>query len=151
MHTKSLPFLGSLAVVALAACSSTSAPTPTFPSALVTFAFTGIPGDTMRVFITDSATIVAAERYVATKSGPHLATGTIVRQASVDVRYPYQYQPETVRLVDAAIELCDGAPMHSAAAVDDFIEGATGNRNATTATWCPWASYPIAVQRLLPD
>ena len=134
-------------------CSSTVEPERVaLPvSALVTFAFTGKPADTMKVFISDTATISAAQSFIATGRGPHLLIGTIIRGAGVDTRYPFQFVPQTVRLVDAAIELCDGAPMQTSSDVDDFIQGATGNRAASSATWCPWSSYPVQVQLLLPD
>ena len=57
--------------------------------------------------------------------------------------------PETVEILDAAIKACDGAPMHSETAVNDFFGVSLGNRNAPAGTWCPWSSYPIGVQRLV--
>ena len=105
----------------------------------------------MVVYVSDTATISAAERYVANHDGPRLVIGTIVRGAGVDQRFPFQFKSESVRLVDAAIEICDGAPMRTAADVDTFIELSTGNRQSASATWCPWSSYPIKVQRILPD
>lgn len=105
----------------------------------------------MYVFVSRQQTVQAAESYVATHHGPKLIAGTIVRGAGVDTRYPFQFVPETVQLIDAAIEVCDGAPMHSASAVNDFFAASIGNRNAPAATWCPWSSYPIAVVRVLPD
>lgn len=142
-----------LSLGAAAACSSTNEPAPNFgtPAALITVAFQGIPHDTLVVYVSDSATISAAERYVANHTGPRLVTGTIVRGAGSDQRYPFQFKPESVRIVDAAIEICDGAPMRTADEVDTFIELSTGSRQTASATWCPWSSYPIKVQRVLPD
>lgn len=105
----------------------------------------------MRVYVTREETIAAAEKYVSTHHGPKLLAGTIVRGAGVDPRYPFQFLPETVQLIDAAIEICDGVPMRTDAAVNDFFALSLGNRNAPAATWCPWSSYPIQVQRVLPD
>lgn len=137
-----------LTAAALAACSedTTLEPLPS-TSAVVTFAFEGHPADTIRVLVHDSATIADAERYVQTKSGPRLLIGTIERGVGHDPRYPFRFVPSTVRLADMAMEVCDGAPMRTAAALDDFFEWSTGSRTSTTTTWCPWASYPVAVVR----
>lgn len=131
-------------------CGSSTEPAPEWP-AIITFAFTDHPADTMKVFVSREETIAAAESYVATHRGPKLLAGMIVRGAGIDDRYPFQFFPETVEIIDAAIEVCDGAPMRTAAAVDDFFAASLGNRNAPTATWCPWSSYPIQVVRLFPD
>ena len=137
-------------LVAPLACSADSAVGPA-TSAVITFAFDGHPADTMRVLVSRQSTIAGAESYIAKHRGPRLLAGTIVRGSGVDARYPFQFIPESVELIDVAIEACDGAPMHTDAAVNDFFQGSLGNRNAPTATWCPWSSYPIQVQRLLPD
>jgi hypothetical protein len=139
-----------LAMTTAVACTSDTAPA-TSVSAIVTIAFTGYPADTMKVLVSREAAIAAAESYVATHRGPRLLAGTIVRGAGVDDRYPFQFVPESVEFIDAAIEACDGAPMRTEAAVNDFFGASLGNRNAPVATWCPWSSYPILVQRLLPD
>jgi hypothetical protein len=132
------------------ACTSDTAPVVNV-SAIVTIAFTGYPADTMRVLVSREAAITAAESYVATHRGPKLLAGTIVRGAGIDDRYPFQFIPESVEIIDAAIETCDAAPMRTEAAVNDFFAASLGNRNAPAATWCPWSSYPVRVQRLLPD
>ena len=143
-----LPF--AFVAAALAACGSATQPrAPT--SAIITVAFDGHPADTMKVLVSREATIAAAESYVATHRGPRLLAGTIVRGAGVDSRYPFQFLPESVQIIDAAIEACDSAPMRTEAAVNDFFATSLGSRNAPTATWCPWSSYPIMVLRLLPD
>jgi len=147
----SVRFNLSLALAVTSAACSTNSATGPAPSAIVTFAFDGRPADTMKVLVSRQSTIAAAESYIAKHRGPRLLAGTIVRGAGVDSRYPFQFVPETVELIDAAIELCDGAPMRTDAAVNDFFQASVGNRNAPAATWCPWSSYPIQVQRLLPD
>jgi hypothetical protein len=128
----------------LAACGS--AGTDPEDGAVVTFAFQGRP-DTLLVLITDPATITAAEARVRSGSGPNIPIGPIVRGAGIDSRYPFHFIPDSVRLAEAAIELCDGAPMKTPAEVDAFFLGSTGNPNATQAIWCPWNAYPIAVER----
>lgn len=112
----------------------------------VVLAFDGYPQDTMRIAITDTAAIRLAREYVNTKQGPKLPIGRIVRGRGIDARYPYHYEPASVRFADFAIEVCDGAPMRTDSAVVEFMKGATGEANPTSATWCPWGAYPIAVR-----
>jgi hypothetical protein len=64
----------------------------------------------------------------------------------VDPRYPFHYIAEEVRLAELATEVCDGRLMRTSAEVDAFIAGASGNPAATSATWCPWAAYPVKVE-----
>jgi hypothetical protein len=111
----------------------------------IVFAFEGHPADTMLVITNRPETLAAARAYIATHRGPRLLAGTIVRGSGPDPRYPFQFIPETVQLIDAAIEVCDGAPMRTEAEVNDFFQASQGNRNAPAATWCPWSSYPIRV------
>lgn len=132
-----------LALTLLAGACSDSGPDT---GAIITFGFEGRP-ETLRVQVTNPATIGQAEHWIATQTGPGFPIGTIVRGAGVDSRYPFHYVPESVTLTEAAIELCDGAPMTTPEAVDDFIEGATGDRNAPSATWCPWNAFPLSVER----
>ena len=53
---------------------------------------------------------------------------------------------DRLKFADFAIEVCDGAPMRTDSAVVEFMKGATGETNPTSATWCPWGAYPIAVR-----
>ena len=138
------PFLILLAIVALS-CGTDPSGLPA-GGAVVTFAFSA-SGDTMDVLVLDSATIRRAEQRVATGTGPRMPVGPIRRGAGIDPRYPFRFVPELVRLDDLATEVCDGRPMKTPTAVDDFIELATGRRDAETAIWCPWGAEPTAVRR----
>lgn len=135
--------LAALASLALALACSDSGPDQ---GAIITFGFEG-RAETIRVHVTNPVTIGQAEQWLATQTGPKFPIGTIVRGAGVDSRYPFHYVPESVTLTELAIELCDGAPMTTPEAVDDFIEGSTGHRNAPSATWCPWNAFPLGVER----
>jgi hypothetical protein len=134
----------------VAACSSaeTSEPVPVDANAaVITVVFPSHRADTLDVIVTDPATIAAAESFVRTHTGPKLVSGRIVRGAGMDSRYPFHFIPESVKLVDAAMEICDGEPMRSTQALDLFFEWSTGDRSSASAPWCPWESQPIAVQR----
>jgi hypothetical protein len=54
--------------------------------------------------------------------------------------------PGTVRLADAAVEICDGRLMKTEEALDDYLEGVTGDRNAVQAPYCPWGARPVRVE-----
>ncbi len=69
-----------------------------------------------------------------------------MRGAGEDPRYPFRFVPEEVRLVEAAMELCDGAPMRTAAEVDAYFLGATGSRRSKRAPWCPWSARPLRME-----
>ena len=138
--------LALFAALALGACSSSVGEPDGVNAAIITVAFEGLP-DTLDIVVTDSATIAAADAYVHSDSGSHMISGRIERGIGVDSGYPFHFIPETVRIVDVAIELCDGAPMRTAAAVDTFFLGSTGNMNSESAQYCPWSSYPVRVQR----
>jgi hypothetical protein len=140
-------FLALSALALLAACGS-DATGPAYPGAVVRFAFTGHPADTLRVLVRDRATVDAAVHYIVTGAGPHIPNGTIVRGAGADARYPFHFEPDSVRLADAAIELCDGAPMRTGGDVDEFFS-LSGPVERERARWCPWGAYPIGVE--LPD
>ena len=137
---------GVLALLTLLACNSDDATGLRDGAVEVVLAFDGYPQDTMRIAITDTSAIRLAREFVNTKQGPKLPIGRIVRGSGIDARYPYRYEPESVRFADFATEVCDGAPMHTDSAVVEFMRGATGEANPRSATWCPWGAYPIAVR-----
>lgn len=137
-----------LAALALTASCGSDGTGPAYPGAVVRFAFTGYPADTLRVLVRDRATIDAAARYIATGTGPYMPVGPIVRGALADPRYPFHFEPDSVRLAEAATEVCDGAPMRTAGEVDEFFS-LSGPVDRARATWCPWGAYPVAVE--LPD
>jgi hypothetical protein len=138
--------LALFSALALGACSSSGSELDGPNAAIITVAFDGL-ADTLDITVTDAATIEAADNYVRTHSGSRLISGRIVRGAGVDTAYPFHFVPETVRIVDLAIEVCDGAPMRTTAAVDSFFVWSTGNLNSESAQYCPWSSHPIRVQR----
>ena len=112
----------------------------------VKLAFDGYPQDTMRIAITDTAAIRLARQFVNTGEGPRMPIGRIVRGRGLDPKWPFHYEPGSVNFADFAMEVCDGAPMRTDSAVVEFMKGATGELNPTSATWCPWGAYPVAVK-----
>lgn len=137
---------GVLALATLLACDSDTVVGLPGGAVEVMLAFDGFPQDTLRIAITDTAAIRMAREYVTTKQGPRLPIGRILRGAGIDPRYPFHFEPASVQFADVAMEVCDGAPMRTDSAVVEFMRGATGLANPTSATWCPWAAYPIEVR-----
>jgi hypothetical protein len=137
---------GVFALVTLLACNSDDATGLPDGAVEVVLAFNGFPQDTMRIAITDTSAIRMAREFVSSKQGPKLPIGRIVRGSGIDRRYPYHYEPGSVRFADFDMEVCDGAPMRTDSAVVEFMRSATGEANPTSATWCPWGAYPIAVR-----
>ncbi|HUH13752.1 MAG TPA: hypothetical protein VMK65_11605 [Longimicrobiales bacterium] len=145
-RARTLALVAALAAAAgLAACGDAE-PSEPEEGTVVVFAFTGWPEDTMRVLVRTETTVTAARDFIAGRSHANIPIGPIVRGSGVDARWPYHYVPEEVQLAEVAIELCDGAPMRTPAAVDEFFLGSTGDPAATRATWCPWGAYPVAVE-----
>lgn len=137
---------GVLALATLLACDSDDVVGLPDGAVEVVLAFDGFPQDTMRIAVSDTAAIRMAREYVNTGQGPKLPIGRIVRGAGIDGRYPFHYEPASVQFADLAMEVCDGAPMRTESAVLEFMRGATGELNPTSATWCPWSGYPIEVR-----
>jgi len=117
------------------------------PGAIVRVVFDGNPADTLDIAVTDAATITAARTFVLNGTGPRLVTGRIAKGVGYDPRFPFHFIPDSVKLAEVATEVCDGAPMHTAAEVAAFFQLSTGDANAPSAQWCPWNSRPIAVSR----
>lgn len=145
---------GALAAIVAAGCGSSPTPPPAVgcegaePCAIVTFVWDSRP-DTMRVMVTHGPTIQAAHAYVQTGTGPGIPSGTIQRGAGSDPALPFHYLPDSVRLVEVAIELCDGRLMKTVAQLNAYFEGATGNPNASRAPFCPWGARPVQVDESL--
>jgi hypothetical protein len=147
MRIKRLSIL-TLAAIALGVVGCKSDLTLPFegtPGAIVSLVFDGHPADTMYVAITNASTIAAARQYVVSGNGPALMTGRIVKGIGYDPRYPFHFIPDSIALVEVAAEVCDAAPMHTAAEVSAFFQLSTGSANAQSAQWCPWSSRPIGV------
>ena len=121
---------------------------PRAPGAVVTFAFSG-SADLMDVHVRKASTIAAARAYLQTQAGPKFPIGPIARGAGADPYYPFHFLPDQVDLAEVAMELCDGRPMKTEAAVEQFFAG-TGRANEQTTTYCPWGAYPVAVRDSVP-
>ena len=150
MHRRLLLCGAGLLIAVSLACKNSTGVTdeclvsPSAASAVVTIAWTSRP-DSMRVLVNGAGVIDAACNYVRTKSGPAILSGRIVRGAGVDARVPFHYLPDSVALVDMAIELCDSALLRTSAEVEAYFLGSTGRADAPSAPYCPWGARPVRV------
>lgn len=143
--------LAVVSVVGLACGSPTGISSPCMvdskaTAAVVTMVWRGRP-DSLRVFVKGATTIRAACAYVSTQSGPYIMSGRIVRGVGVDAKIPFHYLPDSIALVDVAIELCDSALLRTPADVDAYFVGSTGRVDAPSAPYCPWGARPTLVER----
>lgn len=145
-------FCGTGAVIAAGvACKSTHGVPdtclvgPNASAAVVTIAWTSRP-DSMQVLVHGAAVVKAACDYVRTGTGPRIMAGRIVRGAGVDPRVPFHYLPDSLSLVDNAIELCDSKLLRTTAEVDAYFLASTGRVDAPSAPYCPWSARPVRVR-----
>jgi hypothetical protein len=108
--------------------------------AIIVFTFHPSLQDTMRVLVRDSATIHKAQLVLQGKSIANIPIGPILRGTGIDPRYQFHFIPDSVRLAEVTIELCDGRPMKTEAMLDMFFRG------ASRVQWCPWSARVIAVE-----
>ncbi len=111
--TRSSPRRTRLVVLALAAVVFGCLAGTALPAGgVIVFAFDGHPADTLRVLVLDPPTLAAAQAYLGGQGQARIPVGPIVRGPGVDSRYPFHFVPDSVRLAEVTIELCDAAPMH---------------------------------------
>lgn len=134
-------------VLVCTACGSPTAPKP--KSAILTLRFEDSrpsgEWETMRILVDNAATVDRAREYLRDPSPPVFPGGKIIRGQGVDPRFPFHYVPETVQLIEGAVEVCDGRPMHTPHEVNVFVGGVTGDTLSTEATWCPGNARVSAV------
>lgn len=141
---------GAVIAAAVACRSTTDVPDacrvgPDAAAAVVTIAWTSRP-DSMQVLVHGTTVVRAACGYVRTGTGPRIMAGRIVRGAGVDPRVPFHYLPDSVSLVDIAIELCDSKLLRTTADVDAYFLASTGRVDAPSAPYCPWSARPVQVR-----
>jgi hypothetical protein len=140
----------SVVALALACTESLTPPRQTdcngieMRDAIVSFAWDTRP-DTMRVLVTDPATVAAACTFLAGGRDLAIPSGPIARGSLVDASIPFHYIPDSVRIVDLAMEICDGRLMRTTAQLDEFFRGATGDVASPRAPFCPWGARPVRV------
>lgn len=127
MRRMTLAFVAALAVVAGSGCSSAADPSPASAEFLV-----AVGEETFVLRTTDAQTIqLARERLrgqnVRFPSGPLLAG-----DGGFNAPWSWHLDPAETRMVEVAIEVCDGTPSYVDAHRGDF------------ARYCPWGADIVA-------
>lgn len=141
------------AVLALAACANSAAPTLTPPSsvpqapsatpgesspasetgAIVTI---GVGDEEYRILLTDAEAIATAEELEAGHRDPLIPVGTVVRtdDGGVNTGYSWHIDPASFEWAELTMEVCDGRP--------SFVEAGT----LTSDIFCPWSAVVVGVE-----
>ena len=120
------------------ACASPTAPSPDLEGGVVaTFDVTGTP---FKVFVTNPT---AVARLYNIRNGADLGqipNGRIRRGPGAgqhNAPYSWHLDPEDIEIVDAAIEVCDGAPSYVEENVDEFVD--------VVGRYCPWGARLVRI------
>ncbi|GBC69390.1 hypothetical protein HRbin01_01088 [archaeon HR01] len=90
-----------------------------------------VQGERFTIYVTDPETIKLAEENM--RGGNNLfPTGALARgDGGFNSPWSWHLIPETVRMAEVSIELCDGLPSHIEQALDYWID--------TVGQFCPWS------------
>ena len=114
--------------MALAGCGSDPSP------AAVDF-IVAVEQEVFVLRTTDAETIRLAMDNMAGRNR-RFPLGPLVRgDGGFNRAWSWHFDPDRVRLVEIAIEVCDGRPSYVEAHLDDFV-----------ATYCPWGARNVSVR-----
>jgi hypothetical protein len=95
-----------------------------------------VGSETFVLRLTDPATIAAVERALQGSASTFPAGPLRRGDGGFNQPWSWHLDPAETRMVEAAIEVCDGTPSYVEGHVDDFV--AVG--------YCPWGARVIARQ-----
>lgn len=131
------PFLFLLAAIALAlfaaACHDDDGPTA--PDGSRTFRVRA-GGDMFRMRLTDPETVRLAMENLEGRNNKHPNGRIAPGNGGINAPWSWHFVPETVRMVDTSIELCDGTPSYVEAHRADYL----------LSGYCPWGARIVAVE-----
>ncbi len=131
MHAPMRLLLTLCTLLLLAACSTTSSPSP--EGVVVTFRVAD--AESYKIRLTDPADIEIARKLLAAEQAPAIPNGVVVRgSADVNVGYGWHIDPASVEFADFTTEVCDGLP-------SDVEKGLI-----TSDRYCPWSAKVIAIE-----
>lgn len=126
--------LGTALVLAAGACADSAGPDP---GALFRV---DVAGESFHVSVFDEAVIDEAERRMREEDGVAIVVGTLARgHGGFNQPWSWHMLPQTVRVVDFSIELCDGRPSMVEADVDYWVD--------TVTQFCPWGGRLVERKR----
>ena len=121
-----------------AACSSPSAPSPDLEGGVVATFET--VGERFKVFVKNPT---AVQRLVQIRNGANLGqipNGRIRRGAGAgnhNAPHAWHLDPDDIEIVDATIEVCDGAPSYVDANVAEYVD--------VIGRYCPWGARLVGL------
>lgn len=115
------------ALFVLAACENS----PSAPEGTV-FVVEVVPGETFRILVTTPEQVADA-RAMLQSGEERVVMGELARgSGGFNSGYRWHLKPQTVSIVDAAVEICDGRP--------SFVEAELDYWMANVKTYCPWGA-----------
>lgn len=96
-----------------------------------------VAGERFRMLVTDPETIaLARENYEGRNQ--RFPLGRIQRgNSGFNEPWSWSYIPETIRMVEVAIEVCDGRPSYVNSHIDDYLQ----------VGYCPWGARIVRLGR----
>lgn len=108
---------------------------PTAPDGSRTFRVRS-GGDEFRMRLTDPEAIRLAMENLEGRNSKHPNGRIAVGNGGFNAPWSWHFVPETVRMVDFSIELCDGAPSYVETHRPDYL----------LSGYCPWGARVVAVE-----
>jgi hypothetical protein len=122
-----------------AACSSPTEPDPALQGGVVAVFETS--GERFSVFVRNPT---AVQRLIQIRDGARLGqipNGRIRRgpgAANRNAPHPWHLAPDQIEIVDAAAEVCDGAPSYVDTHVDEYVD--------VVGYYCPWGAKLVRLE-----
>lgn len=124
-----------LATVALAGCSADNGTSGDPPGGQ--FFTVRVINDTFVMFVTDPATIQLARENFEGKNNRFPSGRIQAGNGGFNGIWGWHYVPESIRMVEVAVEVCDGTPSYVNTHLNDYL--AVG--------YCPWTAKVIKIGR----
>ena len=128
-------FAALLLLMAFAGCAADNGTSNDPPGG--TFFTVRVVNDTFVMFVTDPATIQLATENLQGKNNRFPSGRIQIGNGGFNGIWGWHYVPDSIRMVEASVEVCDGTPSYVNTHLNDFL--AVG--------YCPWAAKVIKVGR----
>lgn len=132
---KRFPFIVLITAVLLWGCNTDNGTTPDPPAGQ--YFTVRVVNDTFVMFVTDPATIQLATENFEGKNNRFPLGKIDTGNGGFNGIWGWHFLPDTVRMVEVSIEVCDGTPSYVNTHLADYL--AVG--------YCPWAAKVIKVGR----
>ncbi len=121
-------------IVALLGCSSED---PVLPPGNGQYFVVQVGQEQFTMFVTDAPTIQFAKDNFDGKNHKFPMGRISLTNGGFNSPWSWHFQPDTIRMIDVAVEVCDGLPSFVNSHLNDYT--ATG--------YCPWSAKVIKVGR----